>query len=521
MTGTSGSLVNSTTTQLVISSGAPATAISLNIVGYTTTAMAASETAGVVAESNWNQATGATSSTALALLDQNGSNTGANATWKSDNTWNTSAPDVAGNSRMMRGYLDNGAGNPTVVTVSNLPVSSTGYDIYVYADGANGAATRTGNYQLSGVGITTSTITATDAANTDFSGTFTQANNSTGNFVKFTINATGFTLTATPGMAVDGSPRAPVNGIQIIPSTPATPDFSIAAGTATQTVSPGQTASYPVTVSAQNGFAGTVALSASGLPSGATASFNPTSVTGSGTSTLQISTISSTPAGSYTVNVTGTSGSLVHTATTQLVVTSGSSASAAPISVNFVGNGTAMAATESAGVVAKTNWNQAIGASSSTPLALLSASGTSTGATLTWTADNTWATSIANTAGNFRMMEGYLDNGAGNPTVVTVANLPASATGYDIYVYADGANGAATRTGNYQISGTGITTSTINATDSVNTDFSGTFTQANNSTGNYVKFTINATGFTLTATPGAAVDGTPRAPVNGIQIIPH
>jgi hypothetical protein len=88
-------------------------------------------------------------------------------------------------------------------------------------------------------------------------------------------------------------------------------------------------------------------------------------------------------------------------------------------------------------------------------------------------------------------------------------------------VYADGDNGTAARTGGYQISGTGITTTSVNLTDVANTDFSGTFTQANNSNGNYVKYTIAATGFTITATPGVAADGFARAPVNGIQIVPH
>jgi hypothetical protein len=31
---------------------------------------------------------------------------------------------------------------------------------------------------------------------------------------------------------------------------------------------------------------------------------------------------------------------------------------------------------------------------------------------------------------------------------------------------------------------------------------------------------VNATSFTITAIPGAASDGTPRAPINGIQIVP-
>src|SRR5262249_38026522 len=56
-------------------------------------------------------------------------------------------------------------------------------------------------------------------------------------------------------------------------------------------------------------------------PQGATATFNPTSITTSGSSTLSISTLSSTPAGSYPLTITATSGSTTHTATVTLVVT--------------------------------------------------------------------------------------------------------------------------------------------------------------------------------------------------------
>src|SRR5205085_12174983 len=59
----------------------------------------------------------------------------------------------------------------------------------------------------------------------------------------------------------------------------------------------------------------------SGLPSGATAGFNPSTVSGgSGSSTLTVSTASTTPGGSYTLTITGTSGTLVHTSTVTLVV---------------------------------------------------------------------------------------------------------------------------------------------------------------------------------------------------------
>jgi hypothetical protein len=87
-------------------------------------------------------------------------------------------------------------------------------------------------------------------------------------------------------------------------------------------------------------------------------------------------------------------------------------------------------------------------------------------------------------------------------------------------VYVDGANGSYSRTAAYTISGSGITTTTINLTDPANTDFTTTFTRASNSNGNYVRFRINATAFTLTAAPVSGTNATLRAPVNGIQVVP-
>jgi len=64
-----------------------------------------------------------------------------------------------------------------------------------------------------------------------------------------------------------------------------------------------------ITVTSQDGFIGDVSLTAN--PSaGLTATLNPPSVIGSGTSTL---TLSATAAGTYTVTVSGTSGALSHT----------------------------------------------------------------------------------------------------------------------------------------------------------------------------------------------------------------
>src|SRR6185503_9852657 len=78
------------------------------------------------------------------------------------------------------------------------------------------------------------------------------------------------------------------------------------------------------------------------------------------------------------------------------------------VSIKFVGSGAAMGASDIAGVVAKTNWNNAAGNVSSAALALNDEAGVRNGATVTWTSDNNWALPITDTAGNARMMRGYL-----------------------------------------------------------------------------------------------------------------
>jgi len=67
---------------------------------------------------------------------------------------------------------------------------------------------------------------------------------------------------------------------------------------------------------------GTVSLAATGLPSGATASFSPTSVAGgAGTATVTVATGSGTPAGNYTLTFTGTNGTNSKSASATLTVT--------------------------------------------------------------------------------------------------------------------------------------------------------------------------------------------------------
>ncbi|CCH30240.1 S8 family serine peptidase [Actinosynnema sp. NPDC047251] len=69
---------------------------------------------------------------------------------------------------------------------------------------------------------------------------------------------------------------------------------------------------------------GDIALSATGLPSGATATFSPSAIGTGGSSTLRIATSASTPPGEYRVTVSGTRGTVTRQTVYTLTVTSGS-----------------------------------------------------------------------------------------------------------------------------------------------------------------------------------------------------
>src|SRR5262249_25030373 len=94
------------------------------------------------------------------------------------------------------------------------------------------------------------------------------------------------------------------------PSPPARtitlPDFSLQVGTGSQTVLPGGSTTYSATVIPGTAFAGNVTFSVSGLPTGATASFSPPSVSTSGSTIMTVSTTGATPPGDYSLTLIGT-----------------------------------------------------------------------------------------------------------------------------------------------------------------------------------------------------------------------
>jgi hypothetical protein len=122
-------------------------------------------------------------------------------------------------------------------------------------------------------------------------------------------------------------------------------DFGLSVTPASQSVTAGSSGAFTATVAALNGFAGTVTLAASGLPSGATANFSPPSIALAGSSALTISTTTATAPGTYSLAVTGTSGTLLHAATVSVTVTAATTGGASvPVSLSAVFNKTGIVA---------------------------------------------------------------------------------------------------------------------------------------------------------------------------------
>jgi hypothetical protein len=194
------------------------------------------------------------------------------------------------------------AGSSTTFAVSTVVASGTARTVSLSASGLPSGATATFNPAsvTAGQGSTLTIATAAAAA------IGTSALTITG---QYTSPATAHSTTV--GLTVTAAPPD---------------DFSISASPASQTVAQGSSTTFTVTTQLTSGTAQIVTLSVTGLPSGATGAFAPTSVSAGGTSTLTVATATATPTGTFALTISGASSAATHTVGVSLVVTSASTA---------------------------------------------------------------------------------------------------------------------------------------------------------------------------------------------------
>ena len=178
---------------------------------------------------------------------------------------------------------------------------------------ANGSTTGTGilwaSMPLSGIsnpGPVPGILYALDATNLTtvlWSSQLDAGRDAVGNYAKFV-----------PPTVVNGKVYlATFSGQLVVYGIVGPPDFSVTAAPSSQSVTAGSPASYSVYVNPQGAFTGTVTLTCSGLPSGASCSPASISVpSGSGQVSTQL-VVNTTAGGSSTFTITATDGSLVHT----------------------------------------------------------------------------------------------------------------------------------------------------------------------------------------------------------------
>jgi hypothetical protein len=194
------------------------------------------------------------------------------------------------------GTISVGQGEYGTIDVSTLLIGAFNSTITLSASGAPNGATITFNPPtIPAPGAGTSVLTFSVAANTTL-GTYP---------ITVTAGGGGVTQTATVMLTV---------------TLPTSADFSLNVPDSIA-VAGGNQGSTTITTTLTGSFNSAINLSASGLPTGTTVSFNPASIPapGAGSSTMTV-TVSSTPLGSYPLQINGNAGQTSHSATIILTI---------------------------------------------------------------------------------------------------------------------------------------------------------------------------------------------------------
>ncbi len=182
--------------------------------GATGTIMTPATSAGVVAQTNWNNmADTPVQLSPVALGNDAGAASGAMITWSSNNTWGVSANSAS--QPLMDGYLDSSGGSPIITaTFDGIPFGE--YEVYVYV-GSDGNG-RTGRTRVNGSAATEiwhSTTTNPFGGYNEGTAT-TEGAATPSNYARYT-GLSGSTLVVE---TLRGSNNFGLHGIQIVETTP-------------------------------------------------------------------------------------------------------------------------------------------------------------------------------------------------------------------------------------------------------------------------------------------------------------
>lgn len=141
----------------------------------------------------------------------------------------------------------------------------------------------------------------------------------------FTASSTATVGTSTITINASGGGVSHSTTVSLTVSATATPDFAVSASPTSVSVAAGSSGTSTISTSVSGGFNSAVSLSASGLPAGVTAAFNPTSIAapGSGSSTLTFTASSTAAAGTSTITINASGGGVSHSTTVSLTITTG------------------------------------------------------------------------------------------------------------------------------------------------------------------------------------------------------
>jgi hypothetical protein len=295
--------------------------------GYTLAASAATVTAGATGTSNITITRTGGFADAVTLAAE-GLPTGVTAAFAPNNTTTnasvltlTAAANAApGTSTItVRGTATGQTDRTTTFQLTIAAAAS--YSLAASAATVAAGATGTSNITITRTGGFAGAVTlAAEGLPTGVTAAFAP-NNTTADASVLTLTAAANTTAGTSTITVRGTATGQTDKTTTfqLTVTAAAGSYTLALAPTTLTVQQGTSGNTTVNITRTGGFAGTVNFTATGLPNGVTASFNPVAAT-TNSSTLTLTASATATTGNATVTVTGTSGTITQTATLALTV---------------------------------------------------------------------------------------------------------------------------------------------------------------------------------------------------------